>query len=44
MKTLYLIYCLALEKVADIFDFPHDVISKVDFYHTTMSGNLKTLW
>ena len=31
-------YCLAMKKVADILDFTHNVISKVIFNHTTMSG------
>ena len=33
-----IIYCLALENVADILDFAVNAMSKVVVYHTTMSG------
>ena len=38
LSKMALIYCLALQKVADILNFSHNVISKVFIYHTTMSG------
>ena len=38
MSKMALIYRLALEKMADIFDFTHNAMSKVVVYHTTMSS------
>ena len=38
MSNMALIYCLALKKVADILNFTNNVISKVFFYHTTISS------
>ena len=37
LSKIALIYCLALEKVADILDFTYNAKSKVVVHHTTVS-------
>ena len=38
LSKMALVYCLTLKKVEDVLDFTHNVISKVFFYHNTMSS------